>query len=369
MGSHTDYNLGRVLTLPISLDTWIAARPRPDGLVRVCSLNLEEEVTFRLDHLVPDPNTRWSNYIRGVAQVLAAEGLNVVGFDAVLHSTVPMSSGLSSSAALECATATLFESLAGAHLEPDRKARLCQKAENDFVGVQCGILDQFTSCLGRADCALLLDCRDLSTSAVRIAPDIDVVVCDTRSRRELASSEYARRRAECEEGARRLGARVLREIRLEEFYRRESELPEPVARRCRFILEEDARVPALAEALITGNQRQIGRLCAASFEGAMTLYEIGVPAMQRMMDCMREAPGVIGARQAGAGFGGCMVAFVEHHSVEAFTASIRQTYRGPENQAAQVYCVEPAPGAGPLEPSVWQESSDEPNQPILNPHC
>lgn len=348
MGSHTDYNLGRVLTLSIGLDTWIAARPSGNGAVRIASMNLEGEARFDMKTLGRAPGTDWSNYVRGVASVLQAEGLETVGFDGVVHSRVPMSSGLSSSAALECATATLFEALAGWRLEPARKAVLCQKAENQFVGVNCGILDQYSSCLGREGCALLLDCRDLSTRPVRLARDIQVVVCDTRSRRELAGSEYARRRAECEDGARKLGGKVLRDIAPEEFYSRAKELPDSVARRCQFILEEDARVPALALALSDGRRPEIGRLCAQSFHGAMTLYEIGSPPMEAMMDCMLSAPGIMGARQAGAGFGGCMVAFVEQSAVEDFAVAVRNSYRGSGNEAPLVYCVEAAPGAGLL---------------------
>ena len=239
MGSHTDYNLGYVLTLPLSHDTWIAARPRADRTVRLYSLNLESECVFSLDNLVADARQRWGNYPRGVAQVLQAEGFPLTGFDGVVHSTVPISSGLSSSAALECAVATVFEALGGWRLEPVQKAQLCQRAENQFVGVNCGILDQYTSCLGQAGCALLLDCRDLTSQPVALAQGLEVVICDTKAKRELAGSEYGQRRAQCEEGARRLGVSALREVTVSDFYRRESELPTEVANLCRFIVEEN----------------------------------------------------------------------------------------------------------------------------------
>jgi len=212
MGSHTDYNLGFVLTLPIGWDTWIAARARVDRTVRLDSMNLDAEDAFSLDRILPDPQAPWSSYVRGVAQVLRAERLSLAGLDGVIHSTVPMSSGLSSSAALECVTAAVFEALGGWQLDPVRKALLCQRAENQFVGVNCGILDQYTSCLGRAGCALLLDCRDLSSRPVKLAEGIAVVICDTKSKRDLAGSEYGRRRAQCEEGARKLGVKALRDL-------------------------------------------------------------------------------------------------------------------------------------------------------------
>lgn len=348
MGSHTDYNLGWVLTLPLSCDTWMAARPSEDRLVRLHAMNLEAENSFSLDRIAADSQARWSNYVRGVAQVLQAEGLKLAGFDGVIHSTVPMSAGLSSSAALECAAATVFESLGGWKLDPVRKALLCQRAENQFVGVNCGILDQYTSCAGTEGCALLLDCRDLSSQPVKLAEGIQVVICDTKSKRELAGSEYGRRRAQCEEGARRLGVNALREITLDEFLRRAHELPADVAKRCRFILEENDRVLKLATALRDFDRQAIRQLTADSFRGACELYEIGAPAMLAMMQAMQKAPGVMGARQAGAGFGGCMVAFVEETMVERFAASVREAYSAATQTQPEVYPVAAAAGAGEL---------------------
>jgi galactokinase len=345
MGSHTDYNLGCVLTLPIDRDTWMAARPREDRVVRLYSLNLAEAGSFGLSPISRAPGQAWSNYVRGVASVLGAEGFALKGFDAVVHSTVPMSSGLSSSAALECATATVFEAVSGFTLDPVEKARLCQRAENQFVGVNCGILDQYTSCCGQAGCALLLDCRDLSSQAVSLAEGIHVVICDTKFKRELAGSEYGKRRAQCEEGARLLGIKALREISVEHYYAREKELPAEVAKRCRFIVEENHRVPQMAKALTAGDEAAISALTAASFKGACELYEIGAPAMITLMEAMLSAPGVIGARQAGAGFGGCMVAFVRAGAVEAFSKSVRQAYQAQAGIVSEAYAVEPSPGA------------------------
>jgi len=193
---------------------------------------------------------------------------------------------------------------------------------------------------------LLLDCRDLSSRAARLAPGIRVVICDTKFKRELAGSEYGQRRAQCEEGAQRLGLKALREIALEQFYAREKELPAEMAKRCRFIVEENDRVLQIAKALTAGDEAAIRGLTAASFQGACELYEIGAPAMVSLMDAMLKAPGVIGARQAGAGFGGCMVAFVRAGSVEAFGDSVRQAYRAQTGIAPEVYAVEPAAGAG-----------------------
>jgi len=346
MGSHTDYNLGFVLTLPISRDTWIAARPRNDGIVRLHSMNLDAEDEFRLDEIdsISEPN--WCNYVRGVAVTLENEGLSLTGCDAVIHSTVPMESGLSSSAALECALATLFEGLGGWSLTPERKALLCQKAENQFVGVKCGILDQYSSCLGREGCALLLDCRNLSTCAVWIADGIRVVVCNTMSQRRLSSGEYAQRRVECEQGTAVLGVSALRDVTPEMLAARRHLLPERVARRCEFIVAESARAESLAQALTAGDRPAVAQLCAESFAGARDLYEICSPSMVAMMDAMLAAPGVIGARQAGAGFGGCMVALVDGASTDAFRTAVLDIYYGLTQVSPEIYLVEAAPGAG-----------------------
>jgi galactokinase len=362
MGSHTDYNLGCVLTLPIDRDTWIAACPRKDRLVRLYSPNMEAEKSFSLDCLGSGTPPCWTNYVRGVAWVLQAEGFPLRGFDGIIHSTVPLRSGLGSSAALECAAATVFAAMDGWKLDPVRKALLCQRAENRFVGVNCGILDQYTSCAGRAGCALLLSCRDLTSRPVQLPAGLGVVICDTRSKRELAGSEYGQRRAQCEEGARRLKVQALCQMTPQDFHARRGELPAEVAQRCRFIVEENERVFKLAEALAAFDRTAIQQLSADSFRGACELYEIGVSSMHAMMKAMLGAPGVIGARQAGAGFGGCMEAFVESAAVEAFAASVRQTYFWETKTQCEVYPVEPADGAGLLAlPEGTSGIIDKPN--------
>ena len=346
MGSHTDYNLGSVLTLPINHDTWLAVRPNDSRTVRLASLNLDSAGEFELDSPAKNAAQPWLDYVHGVAAMLAEDGFPVSGFDGVVHSTVPMSSGLSSSAALECAAATAFEAVGGWTLTPLQKALLCQRAENRFVGVNCGILDQYTSCLGQAGCALLLDCRDLSSRPIAIPAGIRIVICDTRSKRELAGSEYGERRAQCEQGAALLGATSLREVPPATFAARESELPPVVGRRCRFIIAEHARVEALATALASGDHTAIRDLTAASFAGACELYEIASPAMRSMMTAMLAAPGVIGARQAGAGFGGCMVAFVEQAGVADFTTAVAAHYASLTGISPEIYPVTAAAGAG-----------------------
>ena len=354
MGSHTDYNQGYVLTMTVDRDTWIAARPRPDRTVAIATINLEERTEFGLDDIRPDPACRWADYVKGVAQALLAEGYALGGFEGVIHSTVPLSSGLSSSAALEAATAVLFREMGGWQIDPVRLALLCQKAENQFVGVNCGILDQYTSIHGQAGCALLLDCRHLTSRSAAIDPGIQVVICDTQFKRQLSGSEYAERRAQCETGAAILSehypqVRTLRDVSLEQLDAHADALPDVVLRRARFIIEENQRVLALAGALEAGDRAAIRALTAASFAGARDLYEISVPAMEAMMAAMLDGPGVIGARQAGAGFGGCMVAFIDRDYVDRFVPAVRAAYHRATGIEPHVYAVRASPGAGVLD--------------------
>ncbi|MEB2288280.1 MAG: galactokinase [Anaerolineae bacterium] len=354
MGSHTDYNEGYVLTMPIDRTTWIAARPRDDRQVTVHSLNIEGGETFSLDgDIQRSTAVPWTDYVRGVAKVLQDEGYALRGFDGLVHSTVPFGSGLSSSAALEVATATLFNELGGLGLDPVRLAVLCQRAENTFVGVNCGILDQYTSAAGRAGHVLLLDCRHLAHTVAPIHPDIRIVICDTRYKRALTGSEYPQRRAQCEAGAAALaprypGVRTLRDVTLEQLDAAREALDETVYRRSRFIVQENQRVLDLAAALPEKGATALGALTAESFAGARDLYEIVVPQMEAMLTAIHGAPGVLGARQAGAGFGGCLVAFVERDCVGDFGAHVCAAYREATGIESAVYAVEAAPGAGLL---------------------
>jgi galactokinase len=352
MGSHTDYNEGYVLTLSIDRETWIAARPRDDGQIRIASLNVDASHTFPAD----DPGRRvtdWGLYVQGVAIVLRQAGYPIRGFDGLVHGTVPLGGGLSSSASLESAAATLFEQLGDYGLDPVEKAKLCQKAENEIVGVNCGILDQYSAILGEAGRALLLDCRTLTHSYADFPEGLQAVICNTCAPRELSGSEYGERRAHCEEAAaffaqRFPAVKTLRDVSLASFARHEKELSATVSRRARFILEENARVLSMAEALSRDDREAIGRLCVASFAGARDLFEISVPAMEAMMRAMQSAPGTIGARQAGAGFGGCMVAFVEQDSVGEFCCCVERSYQAESGIRPEIYPVHTAAGASAL---------------------
>ena len=201
MGSHTDYNEGFVLTEAIDRNTWIAAQPREDNRVKICSLNAPGCSEFELIDIEYDQVIPWTNYVRGVADIMQQEGYLAQGFNGLIHSTIPFGSGLSSSAALEVCTATLFTAITGQKIDPVIIAKMCQRAENEFVGMNCGILDQYSSAMGQAGSTLLLDCRSITHKIKPIAPGLQVMICDTRAERALTGSEYPERRAQCEQGA------------------------------------------------------------------------------------------------------------------------------------------------------------------------
>ncbi len=353
MGSHTDYNLGYVMTMSIDRDTWIAARPRQDRHVKIHSLNAAGWGDFDLDTIEHTRCRNWTDYIRGTAWALGQAGYQLSGFDGLVHSTVPFGSGLSSSAALEMACAVMFQAASGFKLEPVEMALIGQAGENQYVGMSCGILDQYSSALGQAGSVLLLDCRSLESQITPLAPGIQVVIGDTRAERNLAGTEYGERRSQCEQGVQILRKHypdiaALRDVSLEQLESHMAEFPPVVYKRCRFIIEENQRVLSLAEAINLGDLDQLAALFRKSYQGARDLYQIGAPAMQAMIEAMRAAPGVIAARQAGAGFGGCMVALVHQNEVAAFVEQVTNDYAQSFGVQPQVYPVSPAPGAGLL---------------------
>lgn len=353
MGSHTDYNLGYVLTQAIDRNTWIAARPRDDGKVRIASLNVDGISELDLANITYDEEITWSNYVRGVADVYQKEGYQLNGFDGLVHSTIPFGSGLSSSAALEVATAVLLESLAGLEVAPVKRAILCQQAENEFVGMNCGILDQYSSAMGEAGSVLLLDCRSITSETKPIADGVQVMICDTRAKRALTGSEYPERRAQCEEGARILGSyypeiKSLRDATLKQVQAHQDDLDPVVYKRCHFIVEENLRVLDIADALTSGEHQKAGELAIQSFQGARDLYEIVSQEMIAMYDAIMSAPGVYGTRGAGAGFGGCLVALVKNDSIDAFAEHVHKKYNINTGIEPEIYPVQAAKGAGVL---------------------
>lgn len=345
IGEHTDYNEGFVLPMAIDRDVTIVGAPRQDRIVRLYSADFDQESTFSLDAIAPEPAAPWSNYMRGVAAMLQNDGLALRGFDGVVSGDVPIASGLSSSAATEMATVMAFCAASGQSIDRVRAAQLSQRAENQFVGVNCGIMDQFISSLGRAGHALLIDCRSLGYELAPLPAGVTVLVVDTTAPRTLAGSAYNQRRRECEEGARLLGARSLRDVSVQEFERRRDVLPDVVARRCAHVIHENQRVLDAVAALRRNDLSAFGALMNQSHDSLRDLYEVSSAELDAVVDIARGEPGVHGARMTGAGFGGCAIALVDDDAAAALADRIAVEYPRRTGRAPNIYPCAASDGA------------------------
>ena len=354
IGEHTDYNDGYVLPAAIGREVLMAVRPRPDRMVRAMSLQAEEPAEFSLDNIGFDTQVRWSNYLRGVAFLLEESDHRLEGMDALITSTVPVGSGLSSSAALEVCTGLALAAISGLELGPVELALLCQRAENEFVGVPCGIMDQFICVLAQQGNALQIDCRTLDYRPVPVGAEAAVVIVDSGVRRQLAGSEYHTRREQCEEGVRLLREhlpqmRALRDVSLEDLERWGGELPEVVGARCRHVVSENERVVESTEALREGDLARFGKLMVASHCSLRDDYQVSCPELDVLVELAMAAPGAYGSRLTGAGFGGCTVSLVAREQASAFMRAVGEGYREQTGRAAEIYLTYPERGAQELE--------------------
>jgi galactokinase len=352
IGEHTDYNDGFVLPVALKRDVRLALRPRADRQVRLFSTEYDEFFEFDLDHLVYNKSMLWTNYVQGVAWSLQEQGLTLTGLDGVISGNVPRGSGLSSSAALEIAAAMGLLTAAGQvdRLSGPQLAQAAQRAENQFVGVNCGIMDQFISMLGAENHALLIDCRSLDYELVPFPWNAALVIGNTKASRSLAGSAYNQRRQECESGVAALqtvlpGIRALRDVTSQQLEDHKALLPTSVYRRCRHVVNENERVMETVAALRQGDLAQVGRLMDASHESLRTDYEVSSPALDAMVEAMRSAPGCYGARLTGAGFGGCAVALVATGGEQAVADAIFDKYPKATNVWPEVYTSRAAQGA------------------------
>ena len=350
IGEHTDYNDGYVFPIAIDRSVLVAASARADRTVRLYAADFARRASFSLDHIVHAEGQRWSNYQRGVAAVLEERGYHLPGLDAAIASDVPIGAGLSSSAAIEVGMAVTWQALSGFDLERTELALLCQRAENTFVGVNCGIMDQFISALGREGAALFVDCRTLHYEAVALPEGGVIVIMDTKVQRGLAGSAYNTRRAECEEGVRLLRAylpaiEALRDVPPDLFQRLAEELPETVRKRCQHVVFEDQRVLDGIAALERGDAAAFGRLMDASHVSLRDDYEVSCAELDAMVEAAWAAPGVIGARMTGAGFGGCAVALVEAEQADAFSAQVATAYEDETGIVPSLYVCTAEDGA------------------------
>ncbi len=337
IGEHTDYNQGYVLPMAIDRAIWLALCPRPDGWVRVISLQQEGEVGLSLRTLNGDGLPAWGRYLRGVALALREAGYPLPGWEGVIWSDLPVGAGLSSSAALEMAVMRAFSLAAGWAWDPLRVARLGQRAEWLGVGVACGLMDQLTVAAGRAGHALWIDCRMYETVPVPLPDEMRVLVLDTGTRRDLQAGEYNRRRAACERAAARLGVSALRDVEWETFLQRAGELPEEERRRARHVIRENQRVLQAVAALRAGNLVHFGALLNASHASLRDDFEVSTPALDAIVATAQAHPACYGARLTGAGFGGCAVAVVEEGGIGAFIDAVTQEYQARTGLDAAVY--------------------------------
>lgn len=326
IGEHTDYNDGFVMPAAIDRHIVMAVSPRADDIVRIRAIDMGGEASFSLGHIEHDTAQSWSNYERGVAWALQEDGYRLRGMDAVIAGEVPIGAGLSSSAAIEVATAYAFQTLGGFDLNGVMRAVLCQKAENEFVGMHCGIMDQYIVSLGQRDHALLIDCRSLEYELVPLPTGCSIVICDTKKQRGLVDSEYNTRRAECEAGAAALGIPALRDISWTDFQAREDELETTVRKRCRHVVSEDQRVMDAVAALQAGDLAAFGQLMNASHHSLRDDYAVSCRELDIMVEAAWQQKGVLGARMTGAGFGGCTVNLVRDDCVEAFGPAVARLY-------------------------------------------
>ncbi|NLI01052.1 MAG: galactokinase [Chthonomonadales bacterium] len=351
IGEHTDYNDGFVFPAAIDYDVRIAGRPRDDGEVRLWSALFGRRARFMLGSGRRSRRGGWSNYVRGVGVILASEGYPLRGMDAVVTGTVPLSSGLSSSAALEVASCLAYEVAGDFSIEPKRRALLCQRAEREYVGVQCGIMDQFISSLGRADHALMIDTRSLDYRPVPLpSSGVSIVIGNTNKPRGLVDSAYNERRAQCEEGVALLqdalpGIRALRDVAPSDLERHAAELDPVVLRRCRHVVLENERVLDSVRALEAGDLDRFGLLMNESHDSLRDDYEVSCAELDAMVEAARGVEGVYGSRMTGAGFGGCTVSLVADSAVEEFQSAVGAEYRRRTGREATFYVCRASAGA------------------------
>jgi len=348
LGGHTDYNDGFVLPMAIDRAAWIAAAPITEPEARVHALDLDDYTAFSLAP-VPPLSKSWADYPKGVAWALQERGLDPTGMEAVLTSTVPIGSGLSSSAAVEVAFAYTWQMLSGFTLTRREIAQACQRAENGYVGLNSGILDQMASALGKREHALMLDCRTLDAELVPLPEGVAIVVADTGVRRKLASSEYNTRYAQCQQAVQILSQHLpsihaLRDVSLADLEQLQAHLPEVVYRRARHVVSDNVRVLQAAEALKEGDVAAVGALMKDCHISLRDGYEVSSPELDRLAEAAWEVAGCYGARLTGAGFGGCTVALVAADAVPEFEAHVSAMYEAAFNRRPDVYVCESADG-------------------------
>jgi len=351
IGEHTDYNDGFVMPAAIGFYTWIAASPRPDRTLHVGSGEFHETIDLSLDFLGGPPRKHWSDFVRGVAAVLQSRGVRLTGANLMIQGQVPIGAGLSSSASLEIATGLALLATSQAEVPPLDLVKIAQRAEHQYVGTLCGIMDQFIAVFATSGHALMLDCRSLESQSLLVPDNAKLVICNSMVKHELANGEYNRRRAECEAGVRAFqrsmpGVQALRDVRLADLAKHKAELNDVVYRRCRHVVSENQRVLDAAESLRAGDLHRFGQLMYESHRSLQKDYEVSSTELDLLVDIAASCEGVYGSRMTGGGFGGCTITLVRSQSVEPFREKTSETYKEKTGITADLYVCSAAQGAG-----------------------
>jgi galactokinase len=359
IGEHTDYNEGYVMPVALGFYCWVAISPRDDRKLVMSSDGFSDPAEVELDSPEIRPRKTWSDYPVGVALELKRAGVPLRGANLLIHGEIPMGAGLSSSAAIEVATALALAEQAGHSPDRVQLALQCQKAENEFVGARCGIMDQFISLHGRKNHALLLDCRALDFELVPIPECVRLVICNTMVKHEHASSGYNQRRAECEEAVQRLakvlpGIRSLRDVTLDQLELHRKTLSNILYKRALHVITENARVRDATEALRAEDLERFGKRMAESHASLRDLYEVSCAELDLMVEQAHGQEGVYGARMTGGGFGGSTINLVESRFADAFRENMARGYEKETGIVPQIYICAAAEGAGALPQSEVQ---------------
>jgi galactokinase len=350
IGEHTDYAEGFVMPAAIDFATLAAISPRNDGKIVIYAENFGEERSFDASSLPEKGTGDWSDYPVGVMRILKGEGYTIPSLSLSLWGDVPLGSGLSSSAAVEVATATAVTALTGVTIPGPKLARLCQRAENEFVGANCGIMDQFISANGAEDNALLLDCRDLSFKLAPIPHDVALVIANTMVKHSVAGSGYTTRRAQVEEACRILAThrpeiKFLRDATVEDLEKWGHEIDPEALKRARHVITENNRTVAAAHALIANDMPTLGRLMHEAHISYSKDFEASCIEADMMVDLAQDLPGLIGARLTGGGFGGCTINLVEKDKAAAFAAALKDRYQQATGIDPEIHICRASAGA------------------------